>query len=162
MTPKIFIPLYSALVRPHLEYAIQAWNPYLRKDIDILENVQRLATRMISGFARFDYTERLRRLNLFSLERRRERGDLILTYNIFKSNIDIQPSIFFEMSNFAATRGHDLKLFKPRARTRRRAMCYSQRIVTNWNKLLPEIIAAPSVSTFKRLIDIHWDALFGD
>ncbi len=55
LTPEIFIPLYSILVRPHHEYAIQASCPYLKIDIDHLERLQRLATRMVKGCRDLSY-----------------------------------------------------------------------------------------------------------
>jgi hypothetical protein len=154
MTPKLFIPLYSALVRPHLEYAVQCWNPYLQKDINLLENVQRLATRMVKGFSGIEYPERLRRLKLFSLTKRRRRGDMILTYNIFNRKVDLEPSLFFKTARTENTRGHSLKLFKPRVSTRRRATCFSQRIINDWNWLPQHIIDSPNIYVFKKQIDI--------
>ena len=59
---KIILQLYKSLVRPHLEYAVQAWNPYLAKDITILEKVQRRATRMISDIQHLPYELRLKKL----------------------------------------------------------------------------------------------------
>ncbi|PIK41877.1 hypothetical protein BSL78_21274 [Apostichopus japonicus] len=73
----IVVRLYKQLVRPHLEYAVQAWNPYFAKDKEVLEKVQRRATRMISSLKRVPYYRRLQLLNLTTLELGRLRGDLI-------------------------------------------------------------------------------------
>ncbi len=103
-------PLYYALVRPHLGYAMEANAPTLMADINQLERVQRLATRLVTGLRHVPYEDRLRQLNLFSLKRRRLRADLILACKIFKGEVDLNPSEFYLRPPRAGLRGHTYRL----------------------------------------------------
>ncbi|XP_068229703.1 uncharacterized protein [Palaemon carinicauda] len=117
----IFKQLYVALVRPNLEYANQAWAPYLVKDIEAIENVQRRATKLVPTLKNLSYEERLRKLKIPTLAYRRARGDMLETFKILSGGYD--PEVcqgLFMLRESDRTRGHSKSIFKKRTRLEKR------------------------------------------
>ena len=104
------MPLYKSIVRPHLEYAVQVWNPYYQKDIDLLERIQHRATKLIPNLRHKPYEERLECLGLTTLKTRRLRGQLIQAFKIIKQFDKVNPNYFFKFDENSRTRGKELKL----------------------------------------------------
>jgi hypothetical protein len=152
-TKDVIVRLYKALVRPKLEYCVQAWSPYLKKDKDKLEKVQHRATKMIHELKNKNYKERLAETRLTTLEERRIRGDLIETFKMIKGLSNVNYRDFFTIVSTNKTRGHSLKLEKQRARLDLRKYTFSHRVVNEWNKLPDHVVKAESVNSFKNRYD---------
>jgi hypothetical protein len=161
---KTFPMLFRGIVRPHLEYAAAVWNPHLKRDIKMLENVQRRATKLVPGLRDLSYEERLKELKLPTLAYRRLRGDMIEVYKMTSEyySPDI-PCILSHHQNQAGQRanlrGHSKKLFKERARLDVKKFSFTHRVVDTWNGLPEKVISAPSVKSFERRLDKHWQSL---
>jgi len=104
LTKESFLTLYKTYVRPHLEYCVPIWSPYLAKNIDKLERIQQSATKLVPGLARLPYETRLQHLDLYSLYCRRQRGDMIEVFKLMNHLTRVSPDPFFTI----VTRGHDL------------------------------------------------------
>ena len=107
---ELIIPLYKTIVRPHLEYCVQSWRPYRKKDIDTLERVQRRATQIIPKLRNISYEMRLKECGLTTLETRRSRGDQIEVFKIVNGYDNIDRNIFFTVKEERRIRGHGVTL----------------------------------------------------
>ena len=155
---KIVLPLYKSIVRPHLEYAIQFWCPYYKKDIEKLERVQHRATKMIPTLRNKPYEERIELLGLTTLKTRRLRGQLIQTFKILNQYDKIDYNYLFKLDVNSRTRGNDLKLvYKNNTYVTdpgKNFFAYS--IIKEWNKLPNSVVNSSSINMFKNRLDNHF------
>jgi len=110
----LLVRAYLTYVRPLVEHDSVIWSPYTVKDTEHVESVQRRFTKRLPGFCTLPYADRLRRLNLPSLELRRLHTYLIYCYKIVFGLTDLPPSDYFQMAPLLNTRGHKFKLYKKR------------------------------------------------
>jgi len=143
------------LVRPHLEYCVQFWSPYYRKDIIKLERLQKRFTRMLPGLDGLSYKERLVRLGLFSLESRRFRGELIEVYKIMRGIDKVDSQHLFPKVGESETRGHRFKVRGDRFRRVQRGNIFTERVVSVWNELPEAVVVAGTILSFKKHLDSY-------
>ncbi|KAL5255423.1 hypothetical protein ACHWQZ_G010850 [Mnemiopsis leidyi] len=146
----VLLNIYKSLVRPHLEYCTQLWNPVAEhgnwKMIMEIEKVQRDFTRLVKDIGLLTYKERLEQLKLTTLLERRMRGDLIETFKILRGINNYGEDLF------KVSRGGTKLLYASSANSEKSGFL-SNRVVNYWNKLSPEVRDAQNVLQFKELLE---------
>merc|ERR1712240_332823 len=154
----VLIQLYKVFVRPHLECAVQAWSPYMSKDIEILQKIQRRMVRQIRGFrgVHGTYEEKLVKINLTTLQARRERGECIEPFKMLKGFTHVDYNIWLHlMSRMQGARlsSDPLALEFRTSRLDLRKHFFSVRVPSMWNSLPLLIRQSQMINQFKNAHD---------
>ena len=141
--------LYKTYVRPHLEYAVQAWSPWTLGDREVLEAIQRRAVKAVSNLMGRTYEKRLQELHMDTLVERRTRGDFLQTYRVVTNKDNVDPTTWFIMyqpnQNTVTTRqtGGYLNIMPKQWNTELRHNFWS------WNDMPSSVKTADSLNTLK-------------
>ena len=153
-SPEFMIFLLKTYIRPILEYCSSLWNTEYLQDLRLLEKVQRRWTKQIAGLETLSYAERLHSLQLYSVQGRLIRADLLLCWKIFHEQSCISPDDLFCISPLKHTRGHCFKIHHPHIKTDIRRRFFSVRIIDVWNSLPDHVVSARSIDSFKKQLNV--------
>ena len=152
-SPSFRSSMYKLYVRPHMEYAIEVWNPQDIASINKLEKVQNRMTRMIPAGNILNPEQRNQLLGLTTHENRRLRGDLI---NMYKN---LENTDLFTLRNDFRFRGHSKTLKIPVSNCMIKKNSFSSRSIHNWNRLPEDVVSSPTLNIFKRKLDVYMSQL---
>ena len=145
------LSLFKSLVRPILEYCCEVWSPYLKKDIVLIEQTQISFTHRILGFTELNYWDRLEKLDLTSLQRRRETFIIIhiwkIKNNIYPNTIDLEFKLHKRTNAMRA-------VLKPLPKVTGKLLCkYEESFIIRacklWNILPPILSHVTCLNSFK-------------
>ena len=157
-----FLTLYKGVIRPLIEYATTVWSPYKKGQINAIENVQRRATNLIPGLHNMTYEERLQHLKLPTLFYRRLRGDMLMTHKLLTGKYDKNaPTMLLELDSSKMGRNSNSLSLKrantqDRGTNKTRTNFFSNRVISEWNKLPNKVVESKTPITFKSSLDKHW------
>ena len=146
-SPKFLSEIFKQYVRPHLEYAVEVWNPRAVGNIKKIEKVQNRMTKLLPTGRVLSSEQRNISLGLTTHEVRRLRGDLI---NVYKN---INNESLFKLRNSDRFRGHSKTISIPAVNTTLRQHSFSYRPLVAWNSLPESVVNAPDLNHFKHKID---------
>jgi hypothetical protein len=146
----ILLRLYKTYVLPILSYGSVVWNPCFRGDRDKLERCQKVMLRRILPDESLSYNDRIQKLDILTLEESRILADLVFMYNLLHERTFLNPEDFVQSHvSVYSTRGHNMKLVVPKFRLTQQKHFFSNRTVSIWNQLPPEIVNIATVKRFK-------------
>ena len=140
---------FKSYILPLLSYCSTVWSPALFGDFCIIESVQRLFTRKLSGMKELSYKDRLMALDLPTLELRRLRADLTMCFKILNGHMAGTPENFGLTLSGVGTRGHNKKLYVQHSRIEARRNFFGSRVVSPWNSLPVDLINSSNIHSFK-------------
>ena len=149
---EVISKLYRSYIRPHLEYCIHFWSPINVKGEDMLQGLQKRATKMIPSLRNLSYKERLKRLGMFSLRHRRLRDDMIEVFKMIQSIDQVNLGKLFCKDEDRRRRKHCLKI-RRRVNSDIGLKFFTRRVINYWNQLTDEVVSFKSLSTFKIKLD---------
>ena len=151
------IKAFNTYVRPLLEYCSSVWSPLFKKDIIKIESVQRRFTKRLPGYKHLTYPQRLRKLNMESLEVRRIRNDLLLAYKIVFGILNTDLNHYFKIKEATYNlKGHKYKLQLPMCKNSRSSHFYFYRVISVWNNLPALTTDFSSLGRFKNSLTVQY------
>jgi hypothetical protein len=153
--PRVIKKLYTALVHPHLEFGMTVANPHFNYDIEILDKVQHIATKVPFAKQQISYKQQLEKLDLTIQTYCRKRGNVNPTFKMMTSDT---IKLVFDHSEYTRTQGNPKKLHQKFSRMHEKLNFFTDRVVPLWNSLSRSNMSARSVDIFKIGVDHDWSS----